>query len=166
MEQSDEADPSEGLGFKDLCLEEIIGGAMMLIIVLSVAWGVVTRYLLGQPADWTSEAAAIAFAWVVFISAAAVFGRGEHSAVDALLVKLPAPLCWLLQCVADFVTFSTLAIVAWLAIGFARSTMDVPTTVLHLPQSVTYSAAAIGFTLMALRHLLFVFRSRGKGTGE
>lgn len=166
MENSTDRDPPDGVGFKDLRFEEMIGGAMMLVIVLSVSWGVVTRYLLGQPADWTSEAAGIAFAWVVFVSAAAVFARGEHSAVDALLLKLPPPLGKALQIVADIVTFTMLAIIAWLAIGFARSTVDVPTTVLHLPQSVTYSAAAIGFTLMALRHLVFALRRRNAETGR
>lgn len=141
-----------------LTFEEIIAATLMALIVGAVSWGVFTRYVLGAPADWAPEVAAIAFAWVVFLAAAPAFLRGDHSAVDALVVKLPKRLRKVTQLLADAIVLATLVITAWLAMGMAFSTRDVPTTVLQVPQSITYSAAALGFALMAIRHLTFVIR--------
>ncbi|MFC7396874.1 TRAP transporter small permease [Chelatococcus sp. GCM10030263] len=146
------------LSFSQLTFEEILAAVMMLVIVVSVSWGVLTRYVFATPASWTSEAASIAFAWAVFVGAAAAFLRREHSSVDALLAICPRPIARILQTVADLVVLATLLAVAWLAIGMTLSTTDVPTTVLRIPQSVTYGAAAVGFTVMALRHLMAMTR--------
>jgi TRAP-type C4-dicarboxylate transport system permease small subunit len=43
--------------------------------------------------------------------------------------------------------------------------MDVPTTILHVPQGITYGAAAVGFVLMAIRHIQCVVR-RMRRNGE
>ena len=41
--------------------DEAIGVLCAVAIVLSITWGVVTRYLFPQPAAWTFEVAVIAF---------------------------------------------------------------------------------------------------------
>lgn len=154
----------ELLLFSALTFEELFAAFTMMIIVVAVSWGVITRYLLSSPADWTSELAAMAFAWTVFIGAAAAFARGEHSSVDALIVKLPAPYRQTVQMIADFIVLVTLIAVALLATRFAFSTMDVGTTVMGVPQGITYAAAASGFALMSIRHVTFVvlrFRRNG-----
>jgi TRAP-type C4-dicarboxylate transport system permease small subunit len=146
------------LSFSQLTFEEILAAVMMLVIVVSVFWGVLTRYVFATPASWTSEAASIAFAWAVFVGAAAAFLRREHSSVDAFLAICPRLVAQVLQTIADLIVLATLLGVAWLAIGMTVSTIDVPTTVLRIPQSVTYGAAALGFALMALRHLTAMIR--------
>ena len=40
--------------------DEAIAVLALLVTVLSVTWGVVTRYVTAQPAVWASEVAAIA----------------------------------------------------------------------------------------------------------
>lgn len=144
--------------FSALTFEELMAAFTMIIVVVAVSWGVITRYLLSSPADWTSELAAMAFAWTVFIGAAAAFARGEHSSVDALVMKLPAPYRKVVQMIADFIVLGTLVVVALLATRFAISTMDVGTTVMGVPQGITYAAAASGFALMSIRHVSFVVR--------
>jgi TRAP-type C4-dicarboxylate transport system permease small subunit len=144
--------------FSELALEEIFAAIGMIVIVLSVSWGVITRYILTQPAEWTGEVAGIAFTWTVFVGAAAVFKRGEHISIDLLLAHAPRPLQVVMQLLADLIVFVTLATVAVLAIRFSIGTIDVPTTILRVPQSVSYSGAAVGFTLMALRHGIFMIR--------
>jgi TRAP-type C4-dicarboxylate transport system permease small subunit len=168
MSQTPEHEVEEAtLPFTELTVEEIIAAATLVIIVASVSWGVITRYILETPAAWTSEAASIAFAWTVFIAAAAAFSRGDHSSVDALILKFPPPIRTIVQAVADLIVLATLLTVSWLSIRFAIATADVPTTVLRVPQSIAYSAAALGFVLMAIRHGIYAFsRHRTNGAAS
>lgn len=135
-----------------LYVEEIIASAALAIVVASVSWGVLTRYALERPANWTGELSAICFAWAVFIGAAAAFRRGGHIAIDAFIEVLPTGLSNMLRIAAAAIVFMTLLAMTVLSTRLTLSTMDIPTTVLRLPQAVIYGAAACGFALMTLRH--------------
>ena len=53
--------------------EELVAAAAVVVIIASVGWGVITRYVTAQPATWAGEIATLGFAWVVFFGAAAFF---------------------------------------------------------------------------------------------
>lgn len=145
-------------GFKSLSLEEIISSIALILIVLSVTWGVITRYILAQPASWTGEVATILFAWVVFIGASAVFKKGEHISIDLLLTLFPPKVHATIQTIVDLVVFGVLATMSVLTVGYALSSMDVPTTILRLPEASIYGGVALGFIMMTVRHGLFMVR--------
>ena len=54
--------------------EETVAAAAVVVIIGSVGWGVVTRYITEQPAAWASEVATLGFAWVVFFGASLTWG--------------------------------------------------------------------------------------------
>ncbi|MGV6874778.1 TRAP transporter small permease [Pseudochelatococcus sp. B33] len=138
--------------FSDLMIEEILATVALTAVVCSVSWGVVTRYVLPTPANWTSELAAIGFAWAVFLGAAAAFRRSGHIVIDTFLFLVPPGVARLVQILAALITLAVLGAVSFLAIRFTLSTLDIPTTVLRLPQATLYAAAAVGFLLMTVRH--------------
>ncbi|TBU83469.1 TRAP transporter small permease [Pseudomonas daroniae] len=142
----------EQLRFSDLLLEEMLAGIALVIVVSGVAWGVITRYITSAPAAWSGELATIAFAWLVFLGSAAVFRRSGHIMIDSLLRLLPVKLSRAVQVIAAVVVLITLISLTALASSFTLETMDVPTTILRLPQAVVYASAALGFFLMAVRH--------------
>lgn len=133
-------------------LEELIAAAALVLVVLSVAWGVLTRYVMAQPAAWTGEVAAMAFAWVVFLGAAAGVKRGLHVSIELLVARLPDGLRRLLQRIVDLGLLVWMLYVAWLGVGFTADNWDNPSSVLRLPLSVVYAAVTLGFALMAVRH--------------
>jgi Tripartite ATP-independent periplasmic transporters, DctQ component len=61
-------------------LEEFISGLALVAVILAVGWGVLSRYVSRQPAPWANEVATLAFAWLIFIGAAACFKYGMHPA--------------------------------------------------------------------------------------
>jgi TRAP-type C4-dicarboxylate transport system permease small subunit len=131
--------------------EEIVASIALIIVVLAVCWGVITRYVLTQPAAWAGEIAAFAFAWCVFIGAAAVVKRGGHVSIDMLVNALPAPLAAAINLGARLAGIGFCAVAAWLGFDFAFANADNPSAVLRLPLTVLYLAPALGFALMALR---------------
>lgn len=145
------AGPSRTL-FAELMVEEVLATIALGIVILAVTWGVMTRYITSTPASWSGELASIAFAWAVFLGAAAAFGRAGHIAIDSFLFLVPQRAAYWMKVVAAAVTFATLLIVTFLAIRFTVSTTDAPTTILRWPQAVVYAAAAVGFGSMTIRH--------------
>ena len=133
-------------------IEEIIGGAGLLVIVGATSWGVFTRYLTQQPVTWTSEVATIAFAWTVFVGASAALKHGGHVSIDMLVTFFPDWLRAPLQTAVDVVVVIFCVVVAVLATMFSIANWDSPTSVLRVPVSTSYLAVSAGFGLMALRH--------------
>ena len=131
--------------------EEIVAGIALIIVVGAVCWGVITRYVLTQPAAWAGEVAAFAFAWCVFIGAAAVVKRGGHVSIDMFVAFLPGQLRDAINLAARLAGIGFCAVAAWLGFDFALANADNPSAVLRLPLTVLYLAPALGFALMALR---------------
>ena len=58
------------------------------MVILSVGWGVLTRYITAQPAAWAGEIATLAFAWLVFFGAGACIKYHMHPTIDLLVEPL------------------------------------------------------------------------------
>jgi TRAP-type transport system small permease protein len=139
-------------------VEEVIACAALVIVVAAVAWGVITRYLLAQPAPWTGEIAGMAFAWVVFAGAAAGFKRRLHVSIDLLTRRLPRTLGMLLGRMFELALLLFALYVVWLGVEFTWRNWDNPSPVLRLPLSITYASVTFGFAMIALRQAIWLLR--------
>ena len=158
-EQSDTKAGHSRTLLAELLLEEVLATLALAIVILAVTWGVLTRYVTSTPASWSGELASIAFAWAVFLGAAAAFRRSGHIAIDTYLYLVPQRAAFTLRLMSAAITLATLAVVTYLAIGFTLSTTDVPTTILRWPQATIYAAAAVGFGAMTVRHAMSSFET-------
>jgi len=142
--------------------EEAIAGTALIVVVLAVCWGVLTRYVTEQPAAWSGEVAQIAFAWTVFVGGAAGFKYGMHISIDMFVTMLPAALGSLVQWAMDALVLAFLAYVFWLAILFNLESWDSPTSVLQVSRATVYSSVLVGVAFMAVRYVQTVVqRVRG-----
>jgi TRAP-type C4-dicarboxylate transport system permease small subunit len=156
---SDQARPlgRPALGRFDI-VEEVIACAALVVVVLAVCWGVLTRYVTAQPAAWTGEIAGMGFAWLVFLGAAAGFKRRLHVSIDLLTQHLPRPLERALALLVQVGILAFAAYVCWLGVGFTVGTLDNPSPVLRLPQSIIYLAVTLGFLSIGLRQACWLGR--------
>lgn len=60
-------------------------GLLFVALLLTVVWGVLTRYLLGDQARWTEELARFLLVWVSFLGAALAYSRQQHLGIDLLV---------------------------------------------------------------------------------
>ena len=133
--------------------EEIVSGTALIIVVLSVCWGVLTRYITEQPAAWAGEVAAMAFAWMVFIGASAALKRSMHVSIDMLVLALPPAMQRVVMGVADLVVIVFLIVAIILAAEFAFDTFDNPSSVLRIPLSIIYAPVVIGGVCLLVRYV-------------
>ena len=57
---------------------------LLSIMLLSVLWGVTTRYIFANQSSWTDELARFMLIWVSIIGAAYISGKNAHIAIDLL----------------------------------------------------------------------------------
>lgn len=150
--------PTGALGRTFRHAEEILAGIALVIVVAAVCWGVLTRYVTAQPAAWAGELAQIAFAWTVFLGAAACFKYGMHISIDMLVNRLPFAARRTLQFLTDLLVLAFLAYVAWLAVLFNIQAMSDPTSVLRLPRTVIYASVLVGVSFMMIRQAQLCLR--------
>lgn len=135
-------------------LDEAIGIVCLVVVVGTILWGVLSRYVFPQPAAWTYEVAVIAFTYLVFFGAVAGVRLRSHAAIDVVTAILPERL----QASVDWFNYALLALLfatmtvlfAWQAvIGHAAHT-----TALNLPRSVVYAPLALASLGMLVQHLI------------
>jgi TRAP-type C4-dicarboxylate transport system permease small subunit len=139
--------------------DEAVAGLALAVVFGAVVWGVFTRYIAPQPAVWAGEVAAIGFAWVTFIGAAAAARRRLHIGVDLVTARLPARLAAGLAVLVSLVLAAGLAYAAWLAWTIGMEALSRPTPVLRLPHTIVYLAPVIGLAAMSAGALLDAVRA-------
>jgi TRAP-type C4-dicarboxylate transport system permease small subunit len=134
--------------------DEAIGVVALLVIVFSILWGVVSRYVFPQPAAWTYELAMMAFAYLVFFGAVAGVRLGTHAAIDVLVAALPdswrKAVAWfnyLLLALFFIVMTMLFAWQAWIS-------RNVHTIALDLSRSLSYAPLALASAGMFVQHLI------------
>ncbi|OWU70985.1 TRAP transporter small permease [Marinibacterium profundimaris] len=138
--------------------EETVAGAALVVLVGTVCWGVVTRYVTATPAAWTGDISSVAFAWLIFMGSAAAFKYGMHMSIDLLWTRLPAAGQRVLGAVVDLVVLAFLAYATWLGVQFCLSSMDDPLPILRWPRAILYAAVMVGFACMGLRYAGLAWR--------
>lgn len=138
--------------------EEIVACAALISVILSVSWGVITRYITSQPAAWASEVATLSFAWVVFFGATACIKYKLHPSIDMLTARLPRPLQWCVRWFNHLLVLGFCIFMAWFGARFAIDAWSNPSPVLRLPLTWLYGPVAFCFALMALRYLQVMIR--------
>lgn len=146
------ARPSGRPGWLDQ-FEEVIASLAIIVIVLSVSWGVITRYITAQPAAWASEVATLAFAWLVFFGAAACVKYNLHPAIDMLIVRMPPLAGKVCRVLNHALVLGFCAFMVWFGTRFAIDAWSNPSPVLRLPLTWLYGPVALSFALMAWRYV-------------
>lgn len=142
----------------DAPIEDTIAGLAMVVVVASVLWGVLTRYLFAQPAAWSYEVATIGFAWLVFFGAAACVRYRAHADIDVLVALFPP--AWQ-RAVAIFNFWLLAGFFGVLTVLFGLHTADAhksTTIALNLPRSWIYVPLCLATLMMLVRHVDAWFR--------
>ncbi|MDT1060978.1 TRAP transporter small permease [Paracoccus sp. CPCC 101403] len=134
--------------------DEVVSTAAMIVIVLSITWGVVSRYILPTPAAWTYELASLAFAWLVFFGAVTGVRLGTHAAIDVLVDALPMGFR---RGVAWFNYLLLALLFVLLAVLFTKQAIasaGVHSVALNMSRAWYYGPLAIASAGLFVQHLL------------
>jgi TRAP-type C4-dicarboxylate transport system permease small subunit len=133
--------------------EDIVASLAVVVVIFSVAWGVVSRYVTEQPAAWAGEVATLAFAWAVFFGAAACVKYHMHPTIDLLVNRFPRSLKRAVAGLNHALVLGFCGFMVWFGTRFAIDAWDSPSAVLQMPLTWLYGPVAFSFGLMIVRYL-------------
>lgn len=84
---------------------------LVIILVLDVTWGVVSRFVIKSPSRWTEELARYVLMWVVLFGTAVAFHRREHLGFDYVAKQIDPSARKLLGIVAELITIAFASLV-------------------------------------------------------
>jgi tripartite ATP-independent transporter DctM subunit len=126
----------------------VLGGALVVVEVLILFWGVTTRYVLDAPSLWTDETAIILFIWLTMIGAVLGFQRSEHMRMTTALQMLPRAWQPWVNAFAQVVAVIFLGAITYYAIIYTIQQYIMLTPQFEIPDSWRTSALPISFALM------------------
>ncbi|RME62863.1 MAG: TRAP transporter small permease [Alphaproteobacteria bacterium] len=129
--------------------EDIVSGLALVVVVIAVLWGVLTRYITDQPAVWTSELSAIAFTWLVFIGALAAFRKDAHVNIPIIVQALPPRIGAVVSTLTRIVVFLFVLYAAFLSFRMMLMGATRPSPVMAIPFSYVYAAPLVAFSVMS-----------------
>jgi C4-dicarboxylate transporter, DctQ subunit len=136
-------------------------GAMLAVVYLTVVtgWEVISRYVLGSPASWTSDTAAVSFALVTFFTAPMLTWKMGHASMSAVVDVLPTGAARWMHRFTMLLGAVACALVAWYAGNesmrlYSRGVMMIAATPIPkwlVMMALTYGLASM--TIYFVRHL-------------
>lgn len=135
-------------------IDECIGVLCIAVVVLSIAWGVITRYMFPQPAAWSLEVAVIAFGWLVFFGSAACIRWRMHADVDVLVAMMPPPWRRAVFIGNWFLLAALFLVLTTMFMWQAAIAHSIHLLSVDLPRSIVYVPLAVASAMMFVQHLL------------
>ena len=152
--------PTASGGSTPFWIRALEAGASLLLVllVLLLLAGVVSRYAFSNPIVWIDEVASIAFIWLAMLGAVVAMHRNDHLRLGLIVDKLPARPRELVHAFALVAMAAVL--LALLAPAFKHVTEEWPirSPALGIPNA--FRVAAIAFGLSAMLVLILGYASR------
>lgn len=79
----------KGLKWLILHIEELIAVTALIIMLCSIFYNVLMRYLFRNPTSWADELAMICMAYVTFVGGAVAYKKNLHFGIEFVVDKLP-----------------------------------------------------------------------------
>ncbi|MBT8115476.1 MAG: TRAP transporter small permease [Arenicella sp.] len=138
--------------------EEIICGLFLVTMIALVILNVFLRYLFSYSIFWAEEVATICFVWCVFIGASATYKHKMDIGIDLLVKKTPPAIEKSIRFVVTLILLVLNGYIFYMAIVFTSIAWVKPTAVLGVSSAVVNSALIIGFGLITLHTIRFLYR--------
>ena len=140
-------------------IDLIIAGTTLSALILFTFFGVVMRYVFGNPVTWGEEFSLLCIVIVVFFGAGAGFRMGSHIAIDIIVDRFPKKAQQVVEvCIfvlSIVILFYFLVQSGTLVAQMVRTKRT--TDILDIPYSVIYSAFPIGCVLMLINYTMSVY---------
>ncbi|MGD9021835.1 MAG: TRAP transporter small permease, partial [Lysobacterales bacterium] len=126
---------------------------LMVALVTSVSWQVISRYIFSSPSSWTEEVARFLLIWIGVLGAAYAFRTGVHLGLDVLPKKLTGTSAQALKLftLATVIVFAVAVLVIGGG-GLVALTWDLRqySAVLGLPIALVYSVIPVAGVLICV----------------
>ncbi|WP_422106266.1 TRAP transporter small permease [Winogradskyella sp.] len=124
---------------------------VILVMLMAVAWQVISRYVLGAPSTFTDEIASYALIWLGLFGAAYATGKELHLAIDLIPKSTLAksPRFFLGFVTVSVIVFAVLVmVVGGIRLCWLTWVLDQKSAVLKIPLAFVYLVLPVSGILM------------------
>ena len=139
-------------------LDLILSSFFLCITVGVVIVNVTLRYLFHGGIYWAEEVSTTSFIWSVFIGSAAAYRYKMHIGIDFISRLGPAVFRAVIPLLIDCLMCAINGYFVYLSILFMQANSLKRTPVLDIPALYVNLALTVGFSLMTLYALIFLFK--------
>lgn len=134
-------------------IEEIIGAALMIGMVIILFIQVVSRFVFSNSLSWSEEISRYMFIWLIYLCLGVVALRGEHIVIDVLVLRMEPRLRRILHTVALGIALVLNIFLLVVAADIAHSIQQIGQTsaALGLPMWTVYAALPVGMLIAIVR---------------
>ncbi len=125
---------------------------LVALMTLDVLWGVFSRFVLGNQAPYTDEAARVLLVWISFLGGALAFEARAHLGVDFLVSKLDLEVRKLCAIVVELLVLA-LAVAVFICGGWRMAEAQMGAALATMPfltRGMVYMAVPVGGAFVAL----------------
>ena len=133
-----------------VCIEGAVVFAVLVMLLVTLALQVISRFMFEFPIAWTEELARALQIWLVFVGAAIGMHRAEHFVVEIFMERCEFPGKIIVARAIDLLVVGFFCLLAWSAaqVTLHGSGQTMPT--LGVSVAWAYSAVPVGCALMAI----------------
>ena len=124
--------------------------ALMGVLLIDVLAGVLFRYVLGLPLEWSEELARFLIIAITFVGAMSPLERGRHFQVEMMTERLSPRARRFALTLAHLVTGATLLVVVTHGWAMTEVTAGEDSPAMGMPYGFTYAMIPVGGMLMLL----------------
>jgi tripartite ATP-independent transporter DctM subunit len=128
--------------------------ALVLLEILVLLGGVVSRYAFHHPIIWTDEFASTLFLWLAMLGSAVALHRAEHMRMTAMVGMLSPAARLALDLVATVAALTFLLLILPSAYDFAMDEIPVTTPAMQISDVWRAAALPVGFAIMIIIGLI------------
>ncbi len=128
--------------------------ALVLLEIVVLLGGVVSRYAFHHPIIWSDELASTLFLWLAMLGSAVALHRAEHMRMTAMVGMLSPPARLALDLVATVAALTFLLLILPSACDFAADEIPVTTPAMQISDAWRAAALPVGFAIMMVIGLI------------
>ncbi len=138
-------------------MDLILSAFFLCVTVAVVIVNVALRYLSHGGLFWAEEVSTTSFIWSIFIGSAAAYRYKMHIGIDFITRFGPLPVRSLLAVIIDGLMLVINGYIFYLSVLFIQANTLKRTPVLDIPSVYVNSALTVGFMLMTLYALNYLY---------
>ncbi|HTQ70116.1 MAG TPA: TRAP transporter large permease subunit [Acidocella sp.] len=129
---------------------EILAAILVVIEIGILLTGVVFRYALDNPLDWSDELAEMLFLWLVSLGAVIALRRSEHMRMNFFTTRVPPRVGSFLKRLGALVVLIFLCVIFVPGIGFMAQQQAITTPALQIPGSWEIAGELVAFAMLII----------------
>lgn len=139
-------------------LDLILSGFFFCGMLLSVTLNVILRYIFRLPSAAFTELSVLCVCWAVFLGIESCYRKNQHIAMEYLISHLPYQGKLFAQRIIMLINAILFAYLTYLAFQYSSATLK-SSDVLKVPYQYIYGSAGIGFGLMTISSIHYLWQS-------